>query len=189
MTQIPHSFRRQFLFCSGNPLWAEGRSNQKPEHLENQFTRWCAELTEAAELGEVIIVKFFSWEELTWKSADYRWYLLSQSVCSTMTLSFCIYRCTCQSNGREIQINSVENVDNIWTLVPSGEVLLSVTLQNRNLNWFLQKCSTYPSVMSEEDGVTLYVSMDHTLCVKDRQRLQDGQTHCGDLLLIHPADE
>lgn len=106
-----------------------------------------------------------------------------------MTLFFCTYRCTWQSNGRAIQLNSVENADNIWTLVPSRVVLLSVTLQNRNLNWFLQKCSTYPSIMSEEDGVALYVSMNHTLCVKDRQRLQDRQTHCGDLLLIHPADK
>lgn len=129
----------QDSFCSALEIRCEleGRSNQKPEHLENQFTCWCAELTEAAELGKVNIVKFFSWEELTWKSADYCWYLLSPSVYSTMTLYFCIYRCTWQSNGREIQLNSVENADNIWTLVPSREVLLSVTLQNRNLNWFL----------------------------------------------------
>ena len=42
--------------------------------------------------------------------------------------------------------------------------------------------------MSEEDGVTLYVSVDHTLCVEDRQRLQDRQTYCGNLLLVHPEE-
>lgn len=49
-------------------------------------------------------------------------------------------------------------------------------------------CGTYPSIMSEEDGVTLDVSVDHTLCVEDRQRLQDRQTHCGNLLLVHPGE-
>lgn len=49
-------------------------------------------------------------------------------------------------------------------------------------------CGTYPSIMSEEDGVALDVSVDHTLCVEDRQRLQDRQTHGGNLLLVHPAE-
>lgn len=49
-------------------------------------------------------------------------------------------------------------------------------------------CGTYPSIMSEEDGVALDVSVDHTLCVEDRQRLQDRQTHGGDLLFVHPAE-
>ncbi len=43
--------------------------------------------------------------------------------------------------------------------------------------------------MSEEDGVTLYVSVDNTLCVKHRQCLQDRQTHCSNLLLVHPGEE
>lgn len=47
---------------------------------------------------------------------------------------------------------------------------------------------TYPAVMSEEDGVTLDVSVDHTLCVEDRQRLQDRQTHCSYLFLVHPGE-
>lgn len=32
-------------------------------------------------------------------------------------------------------------------------------------------CATYPSVMSEKDGITLYVSVDDALCVEDRQCL------------------
>lgn len=52
----------------------------------------------------------------------------------------------------------------------------------------MEECGTYPAIMSEENGVTLYVSVNHTLCVEDRQRLQDRQTHCGNLLLVHPAE-
>lgn len=29
-------------------------------------------------------------------------------------------------------------------------------------------CGPYPAIMSEKDGVTLDVSVDHTLCVEDR---------------------
>lgn len=43
--------------------------------------------------------------------------------------------------------------------------------------------------MSEEDGVALYVSVDNALCVEDRQRFQDRQTHGGNLLLVHPGKE
>lgn len=46
---------------------------------------------------------------------------------------------------------------------------------------------TYPAVVSQEDGVALDVSVDHALSVQDRQRLEDGQTHRGDLLLVHPG--
>lgn len=42
--------------------------------------------------------------------------------------------------------------------------------------------------MSEEDGVALDVSVDHTLRVEDRQRLQDRQTHGGNLLFVHPGE-
>lgn len=42
--------------------------------------------------------------------------------------------------------------------------------------------------MSEEDGVALDVPVDHTLRVEDRQCLQDGQTHGGNLLLVHPEE-
>lgn len=63
-----------------------------------------------------------------------------------------------------------------------------------NINWFSclrqrdPDAGTYPAIMSEEDGITLDVPVDHTLCVEDRQRLQDRQTHCGDLLLVHPGE-
>lgn len=53
----------------------------------------------------------------------------------------------------------------------------------------LTECSTYPAVVGEEDGVALDVSVDHTLRVEDRQRLQDGQADRGDLLLVHPAEQ
>lgn len=43
--------------------------------------------------------------------------------------------------------------------------------------------------MSEEDGVALDVPVDHTLSVQDRQCLQDGKTHGGNLLLVHPEEE
>lgn len=45
---------------------------------------------------------------------------------------------------------------------------------------------TYTAVVSEEDGVALDVPVDHALRVQDRQRLQDGETHSGDLLFVHP---
>lgn len=50
-----------------------------------------------------------------------------------------------------------------------------------------EQCGTYAAIVSEEDGVTLDVSVDHTLSVEHSQRLQDRQTHRGDLLLVHPA--
>lgn len=50
-----------------------------------------------------------------------------------------------------------------------------------------KQCGTYPAIMSEEDGVALYVSVDDTLCVEDRQCLQDRQTHRRNLLLVHPG--
>lgn len=56
-------------------------------------------------------------------------------------------------------------------------------------SWDGGKCGSYPAIMSKENGVTLYVSVNHTLCVEDRQRLQDRQTHGGNLLLVHPGVE
>lgn len=42
--------------------------------------------------------------------------------------------------------------------------------------WRKKQCEvsgTYTAIMSKEDGVTLNVPVDHTLCVEDRQCLQD----------------
>lgn len=47
---------------------------------------------------------------------------------------------------------------------------------------------TYSAVMSKENGVTLNVSVDHTLRVEDRQCLQDRQADCSNLFLVHPEE-
>lgn len=44
----------------------------------------------------------------------------------------------------------------------------------------------YPPIQGQEDGVTLDVSVDHSLTVKVCQRLQNTLTHCSYLLLIQP---
>lgn len=51
-----------------------------------------------------------------------------------------------------------------------------------------QESATYPTVVSEKDGVALYVSVDDALGVEDRQRLKDGDAHRGYLLLVHSEE-
>lgn len=46
----------------------------------------------------------------------------------------------------------------------------------------------YPAIMREKNRITLDVSVNDPLRVKHRERLQNRQTHGGNLLFIHPEN-
>ena len=52
-----------------------------------------------------------------------------------------------------------------------------------------QTWKPYPAIACQQDGVTLYVPVDHSLVVKVGESSQNGQTDSSYLLFIHSRKE
>lgn len=92
-----------------------------------------------------------------------------------------------ESPGRSVGVRKER-----WLIISPSELIIIQNAVPNNFYYFFfllkYTCiSPYPSITSQENGVALDVAVDDTLHVQVGQSSQHWQTHCSNLLLIHPG--